>query len=484
MADRTRRNELAEGERPSVAVPPPVTSVVPAAHVPPAASTSRDTALHRTSVADASDASGADAPADPPTSGRYGGPLGLSLAIGGGGAVLALAARVLTTSVAGQLPYDAPSTMYTVVVSLLASAVAVVLTAWAEPSKEATSADRLRYPNASFAALPIAAATIWLGFTIQGARDDARAYDDAEREVVSTSVLEHRAAEREAHAMTQFALGAAYYRDRRFAEAESRLAYAFELDPRNIRAAELRRHAIAAMVAQSHPAWRDPNANLTADSVATTLKIARYYASLLAAGDHSPPIYEGILSGLRLEKRYDDAIAIAEMYLSEHPGDPIWVGRVAELREASRRDPAAVHAPLRSPVRYKADLATMRRMVPNQPPDPWTEASFAYEYLKAALADPTAGRDSLLAAADGHTRRAIELAPQSAPYRVQLALVRFISGDYAGCDSAFADAMRLDPHILDRHPENAAFWRIAKARIARLPANAGGTFILTPPPRP
>ncbi|NUQ20611.1 MAG: hypothetical protein HOQ09_06585 [Gemmatimonadaceae bacterium] len=296
-------------------------------------------------------------------------------------------------------------------------------------------------------------------------------------------VLEQRAAQRETHAMTQFALGAAYLREHRYVEAISSLGYAHALDQRNDRAAELRRRAIVALAAASHPEVNDANWPYTPDSVATILKISRYYAALLAAGDHSSGVYEGILAGLRLEQRYDDAIGLAEMYLAEHPGDAIWTARIAELRAARDRDPGAVRTPKPLALAHR-DLASMRRMAPGEPRDPWTEATFAYEYLKAALEDRSSGRDSLLAAADLHTRRAISLAPQSAPYRLQLALIRFLSGDDAGRDSAFAAAVRIDATVLDRQPGNARLWRVAKASLAHLPASHLQPFVITPPPRP
>ncbi|NUO63133.1 MAG: hypothetical protein HOQ11_17525 [Gemmatimonadaceae bacterium] len=410
--------------------------------------------------------------------------IALSVGIGAAGSALALAARALTTHVVGPLPYDFPSTIHLVTVSLLGALAAVFVTRWASPSEgpRASTGDRFRHVPA--AAAPVAAVAIWLGFTIQGARDEARAYDSAEHGASTLALLETRSAQRPAHAMTEFALGAAYLRAHRYPEAMAALGYAHELDPRNDRATELRKHALGAMIAESHPQSKESDPRWPKESDETTIRIGRYYTSLFAAGDHSPPVYEGILAGLRLEKRYDDAIAITELYLGEHPGDQIWTARLAELRELRLRDPGAVRATRRQPVAHE-DLASMRRTVPNQPPDPWAEARFGYEYLKAGIIERTTGRDSLLAAATLHTRRAIALAPQNASYRLQLALVRFIAGDDAGCDSAFAAAARIDPRASERNPDVAALREVARARLEHRPPRALKSFTLRlqPPER-
>lgn len=313
MADWTRRNEVTERERPSTAAPPAATGIVPVAP--------------------------ASAPAPPgtpnenlPPSGTLFSALSLSLGIGAAGAAVALLAQALTPRIAGPLPYDSAGTGYVVVVSLLGALAAVFLTRWAGPSPASSASPGDRFRHVPAAALPIAAMAVWLGFTIQGARDDARDYDAAERGAPALPVLEQRASQRPTHAMTEFALGAAYLREHRYPDAIAALGYARELDPRNERAAQLRKQAVNAMIAESHPEMNGPDPHWPKESNETTIRIGRYYTSLLAAGDHSTPVYEGILAGLRLEKRYDQAISIAEMYLAEHPGDQLWTARLAELR--------------------------------------------------------------------------------------------------------------------------------------------------------
>ncbi|NUQ20612.1 MAG: hypothetical protein HOQ09_06590 [Gemmatimonadaceae bacterium] len=104
MADWTRRSGLTESERPSGAVPPRTSAVVPV---------------------------GTPRTLRPALAPPLAFPLSLSVAIGACGAALALGARTLVTTFAGPLPYDPPSTIYTLGVSFLAAAVAVGLTAWA-----------------------------------------------------------------------------------------------------------------------------------------------------------------------------------------------------------------------------------------------------------------------------------------------------------------------------------------------------------------
>ncbi|HEX2779233.1 MAG TPA: hypothetical protein VHM30_07030, partial [Gemmatimonadaceae bacterium] len=475
--------ELHERERRGPVPLPPIESVA-LTRDPATAPTLEPAAPHAAGLLDGSgesDTGPGDSDAAPRGFGRA---LALSLCIGACGAAFALAARALTVAFAGPLPYDDPGALHTVLLAALGAIAAVVVTVVGSESDVATPPPVTRFRRSTLAAAPFAAAAIGFGFLVQGARDEARGYDGAEHSALELPALERRAAARETHAMTQFSLGAAYLREHRYLDAETRLAYAYALDPRNLRAAELRAHAITAMTAQRPPAVNDARLEVPGDSIAMAVRIGRYYAALYAAGDHSGEVYEGILAGLRFEKRYRDAINVAELYLREHPGDPLWTARIAELRAVRAREPLSDRGsqPTGAPVR--PNLSTMRGMVPHQPADAFTEASFAYEYLKSSIGQPLFHPDSLLAAADLHTRRAMALAPRSAPYRVQLGLIRFLAGDFRGCDSAFSAATRLDPHALDGQPDKAELWRIARAHLDNVPAPKLTSIRLVPPPRP
>lgn len=355
------------------------------------------------------------------------------------GVIAVSGVTALVTAVAGPLPFAfsiGELIGRTVLFTGLAFGALSIGETKAQWSLRATRplAVRRRHP-ATWATLALAAFV--LAGVLRGSRHLSGEFQRVERATVPLGVTEARARARPDDPLAQFALGVAYARAERFADADEPLRRAVELAPR-------------AGIVHEWYAW-------TRSRLGDPRQAVAEYRLARANHDPSPSVENGLARNLIMSGAPREAELISRRYLASDAHDPTWLELLAwSLERQPGRTTEAIRA-LEEASRYDHDNA-------------WVEAMLGYTYRSKAD----------FKTAITHFERAWKLRPD-VRIGYELGATKMLVCDLAGADSAFAMTDARFPHAIDEVPPA---YRVTRANAAtrdpRAAPGCGATFLVAP----
>lgn len=346
----------------------------------------------------------------------------------GVGIVTVSGGLALVSGVAGSMPYEPPGLLGSVL--WIGFCAAVTLGALAIGDDATTRAARAAKPLSVRRRHPATFATLILvGCLLGGTFKDARRDGSTFQRVVDTArplgELEKRAAARPDDPLTQFALGVAYARAERFADADAPLRRAAALAPR-------------AGIVHEWYAWTrlrlgDPN------------RAVAEYRLALANHDESFSAEEGLVRSLIGSRRAHEAERIAKQHLAADPHDARWLELLGWSQMMQTGRTADAIATLETASQYDHDSQ-------------WVEAMLAYAYRSQAN----------FKVAIAHFERAFKLHPDPR-IGYELGATHVLACNLASADSAFAATEKQFPKEVGDFP---AFYRTMRGAAASRSSSA------------
>ena len=262
-----------------------------------------------------------------------------------------------------------------------------------------------RHP-ATWATLVLAA--IVVTGALRGGRPESGEFQRAAEAQVPLGVAEARARANPDDPMAQFAIGVAYARAERFAEADAPLQRAAELAPR-------------AGIVHEWYAW-------TRSRLGDARQAAAEYRVALANHDRRASAEEGLARSLIPSGGAREAELMARRHLESNANDATWQGLLGwSLMSQRGRTDEAIRA-LETALVYNRESA-------------WLEVLLGYAYRSKAD----------FKSATTHFERAFKLHP-TPQIGYELGATRLLACDPLGADSAFAATEKLFPHMLGEVP--------------------------------
>ena len=381
-----------------------------------------------------------------------------TLILGVAGIAVTTGMRALFQLGIGPVPYELPSNGRVAVLIGLASAMGAAVLVWASRTEDA------KFRLSNFVA-PLAVLILVLDM-LRGAYKRADSLSELNTPFAPLAAVERRAALRPDHAASQLALGAAYYRIGRYADATAPLERAMKLsggvpDVRPIPRADTSRIKRPAphLTLNSRAAILDA---LTRAHLAPEAAALGYYRQAFQLGDHSKRVTLPLLQLLWKERRFDEIGDVTghfrtPPYLDAEQSE---LGmRAYHLRNAIRVARAVSHPSLppgsvqrleRLQARLRMDSSNTAarsqlmdaRLAAAESKLADTTIVAIVGTMKAPSPEPYAAER--FEAAVAHARNAVALAPREATYLAKLGLALTLADHVPAADSAFAAALIAD----------------------------------------
>jgi tetratricopeptide (TPR) repeat protein len=211
-----------------------------------------------------------------------------------------------------------------------------------------------------------------------------------------------------------------------------------------------------------------------------------YYREAYAIGEQSKEVTEQLVGALMTEKRYVEASDVIRQYQMDHPGDTD-LGNMLRIADEAQRviDRERLHNAPPSSLTANTLVQRAQQLVRLAPNDPWTYSNLADAEIRAILEKAEAQTDDNFALAALHARQAVLLEPRKPEYLGQLGAILTFAKRYQAADSAFAEALAMDPGFFATHPLYQNAQRYARAVSAGLtPPRVEPFGLYSPAPRP